>query len=135
MPPGARASPLNAIDLPALALDHSAQLIVLSMLDHVGQDRQHAAGTAVEGIVREDQVPLVQAFVREGLLVDFPEPTQRECGHINSAGACSRGGLALSERTSGAARQRLTGGLYKPACNDVVSHALNVADRIGCGVL
>ena len=40
-----------------------------------------------------------------------------------------------SERTSGAVRQRLTRGVYKPACNDVVSHALNVGDRIGCVVL
>ena len=42
---------------------------------------------------------------------------------------------AASERTSGAARQRLTGGVYKPAYNDVVPHALNVGDWVGCRVL
>jgi hypothetical protein len=58
---------------------------LLALLDHVSQDLQHASGTAAEGVLCQDQIPLVHATLGgKHFLVDCPEAVQRECGDIKA---------------------------------------------------
>jgi hypothetical protein len=68
VPSRSTTQPLNQIDLAALTLDDSAQLVILTLLDHIGQAPLARLGTAAEGMLRQDQVALADAVIGEDLL-------------------------------------------------------------------
>jgi hypothetical protein len=93
MPPP-RPATLKPLQQASVPPDGLVQLLVVAVLDQVGQDLQDAARAAVESQLSAGQVTLTRPRVDGRSLVDCPKASQRKGGHkpeVSSMG-CARSG-------------------------------------------